>query len=93
MQHPTLPLILLYDVGLISQVSNRVLLCKQSHQRSIHEYAIGSSAQLIDDVVWQPQISDCKRVRQQKHSLIRQLERAPNAPPYQASIGQNTTSK
>jgi hypothetical protein len=84
MQRRNFPSILLYGFGLalaLSLVFNGFQLYEQSRQRSHYEYELGNSVHSEDLVVWQQQLSDCKRANQQKDSLIRQLGQAPNAPP------------
>jgi hypothetical protein len=84
MQRRYFPSILLYGFGLalaLSLVFNGFLLYEQSHQRSIYEYEFPNSGQPVDNMVWQQQLSDCRRANQQKDSVIYRLEQAPNAPP------------
>lgn len=87
MQRRTFPSILLYSFGLalaLSLVFNGFLLYKQSHQQGIYEYELGSSAQPLDQIVWQQQLSDCQRTNRQQDSLIRRLEQVPAAAPSQS---------
>lgn len=96
MQRRNFPSILLYSFGLaltLSLVFNGFLVYEQSRQRSLTEYDLDNSVHPVDNVVWQQQLSDCQRANQQKDSLIRQLEQAPNAPPGQPLTGQRTASK
>jgi len=96
MQRRNSPSILLYSFGLalaLSLVFNGYLLYEQSRQRGIYEYELGDSVRSFDLVVWQQQLSECKRANQQKDSLIRQLEQAPNAPPLQTNTDQRTSSR
>lgn len=95
MQRRHFPSILLYGFGLVlvlSLVFNGFLLYEQSHQRNIYEDDLGSSGHMVDNVIWQQQLSDCKRANQQKDSLIRQLEQVPNAPPDKVDTVQRTAS-
>ena len=76
--------ILLYCLGLtltLSLVYNGYLLYDLNRQRSIHEYELGNAIHPVDLLDWQQQLSDCKRANQEKDSLIKRLENAPNAPP------------
>ncbi|MCK8494684.1 MULTISPECIES: hypothetical protein [Spirosoma] len=97
MQRRYFPSILLYGFGLalaLSLAFNGFLLYEQSHQRSIYEYELGNLSHSVDDVVWEQQLSECERANQQKDSLLRQLEQAPNAPPPgKAVVSQRTASK
>lgn len=88
--------VLLYGFGLalaLSLVFNGFLLHEQTRQRSIYEYELSNPVHPIEHVVWQQQLSECKRANQQKDSLIRQLELAPNAPPGKAVIVQHSAPK
>ncbi|MEZ0541330.1 hypothetical protein [Fibrella arboris] len=94
MQRRHSPSVLLYGFGLaliLSLVFNGVLLHEQSLQRSNKEYELGGSAFPVGYVAWQQQLVDCQRSNQQKDSLIRQLEHAPNAPPGKAITLQRTS--
>jgi hypothetical protein len=96
MQRRNFPSILLYGFGLalaLSLVFNGFLLHEQSRLRSTYEYELGNSVHPLDLVVWQQQLSDCKRDNQQKDSLIGQLKQAATAPPGQAVIVQHLSSK
>lgn len=96
MQRRTFPSVLLYGFGLalaLSLVFNGFLLREQSHRRSIDDYELVRSAQPVDYIVWQQQLLECKRVNQQKDSLILELERAPNAPPGGTVAVQHVPSK
>lgn len=87
MQRRTFPSILLYSFGLalaLSLVFNGFLLYKQSHQQNMYEYELSSSAQPVEQIVWQQQLSDCQRTNRQQDSLIRRLEQVSNAPPGQS---------
>jgi hypothetical protein len=86
MQRRHFPSILLYCFGLalaFSLVFNGFLLYEQTRLRSIYEYELGNAVHPVDLVVWQQQLSDCKRANQQKDSLILHLEQLPNATPGQ----------
>lgn len=75
--------ILLYGLGLalaFSLLFNGFLLYEQSRQQSIYEYELGNSVNQVDVVVWQQQLSECRRASQQKDSLIHQLAKLPTAP-------------
>ncbi|MBO0948441.1 hypothetical protein [Fibrella forsythiae] len=87
MQRRHFPSVLLYGFGLaltLSLAFNGVLLHEQSLQRSSKENELGGLAFPVGYVAWQQQLVDCQRANQQKDSLIRQLEHAPNAPPGKA---------
>lgn len=89
MQRRNSPSILLYCFGLalaFSLVFNGFLLYEQTRQQSLYEYQLGNSVHPVDLVVWQQQLSDCKRANQQKDSLILQLEQVTSA-----SFGQAVT--
>ncbi|WP_080056298.1 hypothetical protein [Spirosoma aerolatum] len=96
MQRRYFPSILLYGLGLalaLSLVYNGVLLYEQNHLRSAYEYELTNSIHPLDRVDWQQQLLECKRANQQKDSLIRQLEQAPNAPPNKVATVRHTVSK
>ncbi|WP_018621404.1 hypothetical protein [Spirosoma luteum] len=76
--------ILLYCFGLalaLSLLFNGFLLYEQRDKRSGYEYESGNSVNPVDILVWQEQLSDCKRANEQKDSLINRLAKLPNAPP------------
>lgn len=88
--------ILLYGLGLaltFSLLFNGFLLYEQSRQQRIYESGLGNSANPMDMVIWQQQLSDCKRANQQKDSLILQLAHVPNAPPGRAITVGHTSAK
>lgn len=88
--------ILLYGFGLalaLSLVFNGFLLYEQNRHRNIYEYELGNSVHPVDLVVWQQQLSDCKRANQEKDSLIRRLELASSLPQGQSITVQHTSSK
>lgn len=76
--------ILLYGFGLalaLSLLFNGFLLYEQRDKRSTYEYELANSVNPVDILVWQEQLSDCKRANEQKDSLINRLAKLPNAPP------------
>ncbi|WP_020595766.1 hypothetical protein [Spirosoma panaciterrae] len=96
MQRRYFPSILLYGLGLalaLSLVYNGVLLYEQNHLRNAYEYGLTNSIHPLDRVDWQQQLLECKRANQQKDSLIRQLEQAPNAPPNKVTTFRHALSK
>ncbi|MFC5412521.1 hypothetical protein ACFPMF_24565 [Larkinella bovis] len=83
MHRRNFPSILLYGFGLalaLSLVFNGFLLYQQNHRRSLYEYELSTSANLLERNDFQQQLSDCMRDNQQKDSLIHQLEHPPNLP-------------
>ena len=96
MQRRNSPSILLYSFGLALALSlsfNGFLLYEQSHHLSINEYEVGNSIHSVDQELWQQQLSDCQRANQQKDSLIRRFEPAPNPPSSQLVTVESTSSK
>ncbi|GAB2533879.1 hypothetical protein [Spirosoma aerophilum] len=96
MQRRNFPSILLYGFGLALALSlgfNGFLLYEQSQRLSLYEYEAGYSAHPVDMMVWQQQLSDCKRANEQKDSLISHLEKTPNAPPDQAAVVHQMSSR
>ncbi|RRB02704.1 hypothetical protein [Larkinella rosea] len=91
MHRRNFPSILLYGFGLalaLSLVFNGFLLYQQNHRRSLDDYELDNSANLLV----QQQLSDCMRANLQKDSLIHQLEHPPNLPPGTAVSGQHPLS-
>ncbi|GAB3927669.1 hypothetical protein [Larkinella terrae] len=94
MHRRNFPSILLYGFGLalaLSLVFNGFLLYQQNHRRSLSEYELDHSVNLLDHDEFQQQLSDCMRANQQKDSLIHQLEHPPN-PTGSAVLGQHPGS-
>ena len=94
MQRRNFPSILLYSFGLalaLSLVFNGFLLYEQGRPRGINDYELDNAVYPLDHAVFQQQLTDCQRANQQKDSLIRQLEQAPNAPPGQTLAGQRSS--
>ncbi|PRY28635.1 hypothetical protein CLV58_12852 [Spirosoma oryzae] len=82
--------ILLYGFGLalaLSLVFNGFLLYQQSHLQRMRASELSSTYQPIDSLVWQQELSECRRSNEQKDSLILRMAQAPNAPPGQVSSG------
>ncbi|RYC71719.1 hypothetical protein [Spirosoma sordidisoli] len=95
MQRRHSPSILLYSFGLalaLSLVFNGFLLHEKSRPPRLADYDAGSAVHPVDLLVWQQQLSDCKRANEHKDSLIHQLEQAPNAPPQQMVSAQRQPS-
>ena len=87
--------ILLYGFGLalaLSLLFNGFLLYEQRNNQSVYEYESASSVNPVDILVWQEQLSDCKRANEQKDSLINRLAKLPNAPPGK-TVAQEISSK
>ncbi|WP_020604668.1 hypothetical protein [Spirosoma spitsbergense] len=88
--------ILLYGFGLalvLSLLFNGFLLYEQRDKPGVYEYESGNSVNPVDILVWQEQLSDCKRANEQKDSLINRLAKLPNAPPDKKIAIQGITSK
>lgn len=88
--------ILLYGFGLalaLSLVFNGFLLYKQSRQRSMYQSELGNLAHAMNDMVWEQQLSDCKRANLQKDSLIHQLEQVQDPAAIKAVTVGRTASK
>ncbi|GAA4408513.1 hypothetical protein GCM10023187_30490 [Nibrella viscosa] len=78
---------MLYGFGLtltLSLMFNGFLLYEQSRQPSLNDYESGNSIYIVDRAAYQQQLSECIKANEEKDSLIRQLEQAPNAPPGKA---------
>lgn len=83
--------ILLYGFGLalaLSLVFNGFLLYEQSRLQRARAAELSDTYQPIDSLVWQQELSECRRASEQKDSLILRMAQAPNAPPGQAPSGQ-----
>ncbi|GAB3956804.1 hypothetical protein GCM10028805_47660 [Spirosoma harenae] len=96
MQRRNFPSILLYGFGLALALSlgfNGFLLYDQSRQRSMYESELISLVHPADLMIWQQQLSDCKRSNQQKDSLIVRLEHTFNVPTNQPVTVQRTPAK
>ncbi|WP_254448456.1 hypothetical protein [Spirosoma rhododendri] len=82
--------ILLYGFGLalaLSLVFNGFLLYEKSHLERIRAAELSDAYQPIDNMVWQQELSECRRANEQKDSLILRLAQAPNAPPGETRQG------
>ncbi|GAA4447358.1 hypothetical protein GCM10023189_03650 [Nibrella saemangeumensis] len=71
---------------------NGYLLYRQSRQRSLNEYELYNTANLLNPAAYQQQLSECIRANEQKDSLLRRLEQAPNAPPGKAVAVQHSAA-
>ncbi|GAB3573759.1 hypothetical protein GCM10027578_35290 [Spirosoma luteolum] len=73
---------MLYGFGLVLAVSlafNGVLVFEQSRQRSHYESELSNAVQPVDYLVWQQQLSDCRRANLQKDSVIYRMQQSPPA--------------
>ncbi|MBO9638653.1 hypothetical protein [Siphonobacter aquaeclarae] len=83
MQRRSFPSILLYGFGLalaLSLVFNGFLLGELSRLQGFDDFS-SSGHTVVDDSLWQQQLTDCQRANQEKDSLIHRLVQVPNAPP------------
>jgi hypothetical protein len=91
MQRRNFPSILLYGFGLalaLSLVFNGFLLYEKSHLERLRASELSDAYQPIDNMVWQQELSECRRANEQKDSLILRMAQIPNAPPGQPPPGQ-----